>query len=149
MKVMVMVEGSGADEASFRPTEAMFAAMATYNEALVRAGVMRDGDGLKPSSAGARVVFEGGRTTVEPGPFADAEDLIEGYWIWEVDSLEEAIDWAKRCPHDFDGDARQVLEIRPYATVDDFGDAYTPELREREQRMAEQLRAQRAAGEPS
>lgn len=145
MKVMVMVEGNGADEARFTPTEEMFAAMASYNEELVRAGVMRDGDGLKPSAAGARVVFEGGRTTVEQGPFTDARDLIEGYWIWEVDSLDEAIAWAKRCPHDFDGDARQVLEIRPYATTEDFGDAYTPEIRAREERLAEQLRAQ---GEP-
>ncbi len=140
MKVMVLVKSSGADESRITPTEQMFAAMGAYNEQLVKAGVMLDGDGLRPSSAGAKVVFDGGVTSVVDGPFAEAKEVIGGYWIWQVGSLEEAVEWARRCPHD--PDLRAVLEIRPYAEMEDFGDAYTSEVREQEERLAAEIRAQ-------
>jgi len=149
MKVLVMIKGSGADEERFTPAkmapeavEAMFAAMASYNEKLANAGILLDGAGLLPSSAGAKVVFEGGTTSVVDGPFTEAKEIIGGYWIWQVNSLEEAVEWAKQCPTDPNG-VRQVLEIRPYAEEEDFGEGYTPEIKEREARLAEQIRAQR------
>ena len=96
MRVMVMIEGAGADEDKIAPTEEMLAAMGAYNEELVNAGIMLDGQGLKPTSAGARVVFEGGTTSVVDGPFTESKEIIAGYWIWEVRSLEEAIEWVKK-----------------------------------------------------
>lgn len=141
MKVLVMIEGAGADEQAIAPTTEMFEAMGRYNEELVRAGVMLGGEGLLPSARGARVVFEGGTTTVVDGPFAEAKELIAGYWIWEVSSLEEAVEWAKRCPADAGG-PRAILEIRPIATVEDFGDAYTPEVAAQEARLADEIAKQ-------
>lgn len=143
MKVMVMVKSDGADEEKIAPTTEMFEAMGAYNEELVKAGIMLDGDGLKPTRAGAQVVFQGGTTSVVDGPFTESKEVIGGYWVWEVRTLEEAIEWAKRCPADQNGDVRSLLEIRPYATMEDFGDALTPELQEREAQLAEQLKAQR------
>ncbi|MDW5593109.1 YciI family protein [Conexibacter stalactiti] len=143
MKVMVIVKSNGADEEKIEPTTEMFEAMGAYNEQLVKAGVMLDGDGLKPSRAGAQVVFQGGRTSVVDGPFTESKEVIGGYWVWEVRTLEEAIEWAKRCPSDHNGDVRSLLEIRPYATMEDFGDALTPELQDRETQLAEQLKTQR------
>jgi hypothetical protein len=143
MKVIVMIEGTGADEGKITPTEEMFKAMGAYNEQLVRAGVMVDGEGLTPSARGARVVFEGADMSVVDGPFTESKELIAGYWIWEVETLEEAVEWAKRCPTDPAMGARQILEIRPLATVEDFGDAYTPEVAEQEERLAAEIRAQR------
>ncbi|HLV59138.1 MAG TPA: YciI family protein [Natronosporangium sp.] len=147
MKVMVMIKGTGADEATSTPTQmpteavkAMLEAMGAYNERLVKAGIMLDGDGLKPSSAGAKVVFEGGTTTVVDGPFTEAKEIVGGYWIWQVSSLEEAIEWAKQCPTDPSG-KYQVLEIRPYVDESDFGEAYTEEVREHEARLGEEIRA--------
>lgn len=119
----------------------MFEAMNAYNQQLVEAGVMLGGDGLRPSSDGAQVVFEGGRTSVVDGPFTEAKEIIAGYWIWEVRSLEEALEWARRCPTDPDG-TWQALEVRPYYETEDFADVLTPELREQEQRLSEQIRAQ-------
>jgi hypothetical protein len=142
MKVMVMVKGTPADEA-VTPTTEMFEAMTAYNERLVKAGIMLDGAGLKPSAHGTKVIFQGGTTSVVDGPFTEAKEIIGGYWIWQVDSLEEAIEWARQCPIDPSG-AYGVLEIRPYADDEDFGEAITPELREREARMAEQVQALRA-----
>lgn len=142
MRVMVMIKGSGADEAKVTPTEEMFAAMATYNEELVKAGIMLDGDGLRPSKEGAKVVFENGDVSVVDGPFTEAKEIIGGYWVWEVSTLEEAVQWAKKCPSDPNFGSRQVLEIRPFFEADDFGPEFTPELREREERLAEQIRAQ-------
>lgn len=139
MKVMVIVKSNGADEEKIEPTAEMFAAMGAYNEELVKAGIMVDGDGLKPSREGVQVVFEGGRTSVVDGPFTESKEVIGGYWVWEVRTLEEAIEWAKRCPSDQNGDARSLLEIRPYGTMDDFRDVLTPELQEREAQLAEQL----------
>lgn len=141
MKVMVMIKVSGADEDKIAPTKEMFAAMGAYNEELVKAGIMLDGDGLRPSSAGAKVIFEGGTTSVVDGPFTEAKEIIAGYWIWEVRSLEEAVEWVKRCPSDPDNEPRSVLEIRPFATMEDFGDAFTPEQQEQEGRLGERIRA--------
>jgi hypothetical protein len=143
MKVMVMVEGTPADE-SATPTTEMFEAMGAYNERLVKAGIMLDGAGLRPSSRGARIVFEGGTTSVVDGPFTEAKEIIGGYWIWQVSSLEEAVEWARQCPPDPSG-RRMILEIRPYGEDEDYGDALTPELKEREAKLAEQLRAARGA----
>ena len=141
MKVMVMVKGSPADEAAEATTE-MFEAMAAYNERLVKAGIMLDGAGLTRSAKGAQLVFGGGTTSVVDGPFTEAKEIIGGYWIWQVNSFEEAVEWAKQCPIDPSGHYA-VLELRPYAEPEDYGDALTPELRERESEMADQIRAQR------
>ncbi len=142
MRVMVMIKGTGADEDKIASTEEMFAAMGAYNEELVKAGIMLDGDGLRPSSDGAQVVFEGGTTSVVDGPFTEAKEIIAGYWVWQVRSLEEALEWAKRCPAD-PGGMRQVLEVRPFFEAEDFGAEFTPELREKEEQLAAQLKAQR------
>lgn len=138
MKVMVMVKGTPADEGATASTED-FAAMAAFNERLIKAGIMLDGAGLKPSARSAQIVFAGGTTSVVDGPFAEAKEIVGGYWIWQVASMEEAVAWAKQVPFDNTG-RYQALEIRPYAEEDDYGDALTPELREQEARLAEQLR---------
>ncbi len=145
MKVMVMIKGSGADESKIAPTREILAAMGEYNARLVKAGIMLDGGGLKPSSEGVQVVFEGGTTSVVAGPFAEAREVIAGYWIWQVNSVEEALEWAKQCPSDPSGPVA-VLEIRPYYEDEDFGEEYTPELRERDAKLAEEIRAQQAKG---
>lgn len=142
MKVIVMIKGTGEDESKIAPTQEMFAAMGAYNEQLVKAGIMLDGEGLRPSSDGAQVVFEGGTTSVVDGPFTESKEIIAGYWIWQVSTLEEAVEWAKRCPSDPDGKLRQVLEVRPIFELEDFGDEYTPELREQDERLAAEIRAQ-------
>jgi hypothetical protein len=142
MRVMVMIKGTGADEDKVVPTEEMFAVMGAYNEELVKAGIMLDGGGLRPSSHGAKVVWEGGETTVVDGPFTEAKEIIGGYWIWEVRSLDEAVEWAKRCPKDSAYGASQILEIRPYVEAEDFGEAFTPELQAKEEALAAEIRAQ-------
>jgi hypothetical protein len=147
MKVMVMIKVSGADEDKITPkndetTRKMFEAMGAYNEELVKAGIMLDGNGLLPSAKGARVVFEGGNSSVVDGPFTESKELIAGYWIWQVNSLEEAVEWVKRCPTDPSLGHTEILEIRQIAEAEDFGDAYTPEIAEREARLAEEIRAQ-------
>jgi hypothetical protein len=143
MKVMVAIKVSGADEDKLDPTPEVFEAMGAYNEELVKAGVMLDGQGLLPSAKGARVVFEGGRTSVVDGPFTESKELIAGYWIWQVDSLEEAVEWAKRCPSDPDGSGvSSMLEIRQIGEIEDFGDAYTPEQAARDERLEAQIKAQ-------
>lgn len=146
MKVMVMIKGSGADEGKIAPTQEMLAAMGTFNERLVKAGIMLDGGGLKPSSDGVQVVFEAGTTSVVDGPFTEAKEIIAGYWIWQVRSLEEAVEWAKQCPADPGSGMRGILEIRPSDEAEDFGAEYTPELQERDARIDAELRAQHAAG---
>jgi hypothetical protein len=145
MKAMVMIKGSGADEDQIAPTTEMLEAMSAYNEQLVKAGIMLDGAGLKPSSEGVQVVFEGGTTSVVDGPFTEAKEIIAGYWVWQVNSLEEAVEWAKRCPSD-PGGLRQILEVRPYFEDEDFGEEYTPELREKDARLAEEIRARQDQG---
>ena len=147
MKVMVMIEGSGADEDKITPTEEMMREMGAYNEQLVQAGIMLDGQGLHPTSKGARVVFEGGSTTVVDGPFTESKGIIAGYWLWEVSSLEEAVEWAKRCPTDPQYGARQVLEVRPIFSAEDFGEAYTEDLQAQDARLAEEIKARHGAPE--
>ena len=137
MRFMVMVRGP---EDGPAPDEEAFAAMARYNEELVKAGVMLTGEGLLPSSEGAIVKFRNGEPTVVDGPFAEGKELVGGFWILEVKSREEAIEWIKRVPADPNVPGR--VEIRQILTADDFGEAMTPELRERQERMEQELRQQ-------
>ena len=125
MRVMVMVKATAESEAGAMPNEQMLREMGAFNEELVKAGVMLAGEGLKPSSEGARVRFSGSQRIVTDGPFAETKDLIAGVWIWRVNSLDEAIAWAKRCPNPTNEESE--LEIRPLFEADDFGDALTPE----------------------
>ncbi len=134
MRVMVLVKASEQSESGVLPTTEEFGEMGAFNEQLVKAGIMLAGDGLKPTSAGKRVRFDGGTKTVLDGPFTETKELVAGYWIWEVDSVEEAVEWLKRAP--FDGGAE--VEIRPFYTAEDFGDNFTPELREQEDRLRAQ-----------
>ncbi|MGI5239816.1 YciI family protein [Dactylosporangium sp. CA-139066] len=126
MRVLVMTKGAGADEEKGTPTAEMFEQMKVYNEQLVNAGIMLGGEGLQPSAKGAQVVFTETGTSVVDGPFAESKELIAGYWIWEVRSLEEAVEWAKRCPYDPRYGADQVLEIRPFYEMADFDATLTP-----------------------
>lgn len=137
MRVMVIVKATKDSEAGLMPSTEMFEAMGKYNEELVKAGLMLSGDGLKPSAKGARIRFDGDKRTVTNGPFAEPEQLVAGFWIWKVDSIEEAIAWAKKCPNPMPGPSD--LEIRPFYEAEDFGAEFTPELREREERMREQI----------
>jgi hypothetical protein len=137
MRVMVLVKANEESEAGVLPSEQMLTEMGAYNEELVKAGVMLAGEGLKPSSAGARIHFSGDKRMVTDGPFAETKELLAGFWIWQVNSLDEAIAWAKRCPNPTG--AESVLEIRPIFEDDDFGEAFTPELREQEARLRAQL----------
>jgi hypothetical protein len=143
MKFMILLKADKNTEAGVMPGERLLADMMTYNEELVKAGVLLAGEGLHPSSRGARVKFAGGRRTVIDGPFAETKELIAGFWIFQVRSLEEAIEWVKRCPDPLDEEAE--IEIRRIFEADDFGEALTPELREKEER----LRAQSAANQLS
>lgn len=131
MKVMVFVKASDETEAGVMPDSELLSAMGRYNEELVNAGVLLDGDGLRPSSAGVRIRFSGSDRSVVDGPFTEAKELVAGYWVWNVDSMEQAVDWAKRCPGT-DGE----LEIRPFFEPEDFGEAFTPELRAAEEKMS-------------
>ena len=133
MKVMVMVKATKDSEAGVMPSEQLLSDMGKYNEELVKAGIMLAGEGLHPSSKGVRVRFSGANRTAIDGPFAETKELIAGFWMWQVRSMEEAIAWAKRCPNPMPGDSD--LEIRPVFEADDFGEAFTPELREQEDRI--------------
>ncbi|MGN6153830.1 MAG: YciI family protein [Lysobacteraceae bacterium] len=135
MKVMAIVKATPDSEAGRMPDPALFEAMDRFNHALADAGVLLAGEGLKPSSAGVRVHYEGAQRHVVDGPFAETKELIAGFWLWQVRSMEEAVEWARRCPNPHHGPC--VVELRPLYEADDFGEAFTPELRERE----EQLRA--------
>jgi hypothetical protein len=142
MRVMVIVKANEESEAGQMPSEQLLTEMGNYNEELVKAGIMLAGDGLHPSSKGARVRFSGKDRTVYDGPFAETKELIAGYWIWNVDSMEQAIDWVKRCPNPMEGESE--IEIRPLFEAEDFGDEFTPELREQEERLRAQVEAQQA-----
>jgi hypothetical protein len=133
---MVLIKADEMSEAGQFPDEQMLTEMMQYNEALVKAGVMLAGEGLHPTSKGARVQFSSEKRKVFDGPFAETKELVAGYWIWQVDSLEEAIEWAKRCPNPTGHEGQ--LEIRQVFEVSDFGDAATPELRDREARLRAQ-----------
>jgi len=140
MRVMVFVKATDDSERGIDPTPettAMFEAMGKYNEELVNAGVMVSGDGLKPSSAGKRIAFDGASRTVIDGPFAETRELVAGFWIWEVKDMDEAVAWAKRCPNPMPGPSE--LEIRPYYEVEDFSDILTPDIVERYDRLTEKL----------
>src|SRR6478752_3504786 len=138
MKVLVMIKGSGADEGKVAPTDEMFRVMNVYNEELVNAGIMLGGEGLQPSSAGVKLVFDGHETSVVDGPFAEAKEIVAGYWIWQVSSLDEAVEWAKRCPTT-EGMV-SVLEIRPFFEMEDFAKVVSPEVLEREQAIVDRLK---------
>jgi hypothetical protein len=141
MKFMMLVKANKASEAGVMPSTEMFEAMGKYNEELVKAGVMLAGEGLHPSSNGARVVFKGDKKTVVDGPFAETKELIAGFWIIQVRSKEEAIEWAKRCPNPH-GNEDTYLEIRQVFAAEDFGPTLTDELKENEQRLRDQIKAQ-------
>jgi hypothetical protein len=142
MKVMVMVKATQDSETGIMPSEQLLTDMGQYNEQLVKAGIMLAGEGLHPSSKGARVQFSGTNRTVTNGPFTETKELVAGYWLWQVKSIEEAIEWVKRCPNPMPGDSE--IEIRPVFEADDFGETLTPELREQEERIrieAEKLKS--------
>ena len=142
MRFMVLVKATADSEAGVMPTEQLLADMGRFNEELVKAGVMLSGDGLKPSSTGVRVRFSGTGRQVIDGPFAETKELVAGFWIWQCASLEEAISWVKRCPNPMPGDSE--IEIRRFYEAADFGEAFTPELREQEERLREQLESKQA-----
>lgn len=142
MRVMVFVKASPESEAGVMPSEELLNAMGDYNEELVKAGIMLAGDGLKPSSAAARVHFSGKSRTVIDGPFAETKELVAGYWLWQVRSMDEAIEWVKRCPNPMMSDSD--IEIRPVFEPEDFGAEFTPERREQEERLRASIASQQA-----
>ena len=137
MRFMIIVKASKDSEAGVKPDEQLLKDMMKYNEELVKAGVMQAGEGLHPSSKGARVKFSGKNRTVIDGPFAETKELIAGFWLWNVKSREEAIEWVKRCPNPMPGDSE--IEIRQIFDADDFGAEFTPELRAQEERLRAQV----------
>ena len=137
MRFMVMVKATKESEAGVMPDEKLFAEMGKFNEELVKAGIMLAGEGLQPSSKGARVRFSGTKRTVVDGPFAETKELVAGFWIWKVKSKEEAIEWVKRCPNPMPTDSE--IEIRQIFEAEDFGAEFTPELRAQEERLRAQM----------
>jgi hypothetical protein len=139
MRVMVIVKATEDSEAGVMPSTELLTAMGNFNEELVKAGIMLAGDGLHPSSKGKRVLFSGDKRTVIDGPFAETKELIAGYWVWQVKSMDEAVEWVKRCPNPMLEDS--IIEIRPVFEAEDFGAEFTPELREQEERLRAQAEA--------
>jgi hypothetical protein len=137
MRCMVMVRATAESEAGALPDEKLLGAMMAFNQELVKAGVMLAGEGLLPSSRGKRVRFADGRRQVIDGPFAEAKELVAGFWLWQVRSMDEALEWARRCPPPFEGECE--IEIRPLFEAEDFGEAMTPELRAAEERLRDEL----------
>ena len=144
MRVMVMVKATSESEAGKMPSAELLAAMGQFNEALVKAGILVAGEGLHPSARGKRVRFAGAQRTVTDGPFAETKELVAGYWIWQVQSMDEAVDWARRCPNPMESDSD--IEIRPLFEAEDFGDAFTPELRAQEERVRAQAKGGNGVG---
>ena len=142
MRFMVMVKATKDSEAGILPDKKLLADMGKFNEELAKAGVLLAGEGLQPSSKGARVRFSGAKRTVIDGPFAETKELVAGFWLWQVKSKEEAIEWVKRCPNPFPGSDSEI-EIRQVFEVEDFGAEFTPELRAQEERIREQLAAKK------
>ena len=142
MRVMVIVKATRNSEAGVMPSEKLLADMGAFNEELVKAGVMLAGEGLHPSAKGKRMVFSDGKKTVIDGPFAETKELIAGFWLWQVRNMDEALEWARRCPEPMPGETG-VLEIRPVFEADDFGKEFTPELRAQEERLRAQIEQQR------
>ncbi len=143
MRFMVIVKANKDSEAGVMPSEKLLTEMGKYNEDLVKAGVLLAGEGLHPSSKGARVKFSGSKRTVTDGPFTETKELIAGFWLWQVEPMEEAIEWVRRCPNPFDGESE--IEIRQVFEADDFGAEFTPELREQEERQRAQAELNKAA----
>jgi uncharacterized glyoxalase superfamily protein PhnB len=137
MRFMVMVKATEDSEAGVMPTQELMAEMGRFNEELVKAGIMEAGEGLHPSSKGARVQFSGARRSVVDGPFAETKELVAGFWLWKVKSMQEAVEWVKRCPNPMPGDSE--IEIRPIFAAEDFGAEFTPELREQEDRLRAEI----------
>jgi hypothetical protein len=137
MRFMIIVKATRDSEAGALPSEELLTAMGRYNEELAKAGILLAGEGLQPSSKGARVRFSGSKRTVFDGPFAETKELIAGFWMWKVNSREEAIEWVKRCPNPMPGDSE--IEIRQVFEAEDFGPALTPELRDQEERLRAQV----------
>ena len=143
MRVMVIVKATKNSEAGVMPTAELFEAMGKYNEELVNAGIMLAGEGLKPSREGKRVTFSGGKTAVVDGPFAETKELIAGYWMWQVKSMAEALEWARKCPNPMPGE-EGVLELRPIFEAEDFGAEFTPELRAQEEKLRAEIERRQA-----
>ena len=141
MRFIVMVKATPESEAGVLPSRELLTEMGKFNEELVKAGVMLEGEGLHPSSKGARIKFSGSKRTVVDGPFAEAKELVAGFWIWQARSMEEAIEWAKRCPNPTGAEGE--LEIRQIFEAEDFGAQFTPELREQEERIRAQVAARK------
>lgn len=137
MRVMVMVKATSDSEAGKMPDTALLEAMGKFNEELVKAGVMLAGEGLHPSARGKRVRFSGSRRSVIDGPFSETKELVAGFWLWQVKSMEEAVEWVRRCPNPMEDDSE--IEIRPVFEAEDFGAEFTPELREQEERLRAQI----------
>jgi hypothetical protein len=140
MRFMIIVKASEESERGELPSREMLAAMGNYNERLVEAGIMLAGEGLKPSANGSRVRFTSGRTVVTDGPFPETKELIAGFWLWQVQSKEEALEWVRQCPMEEGAE----IEIRPLFEADDFGEEFTPELREQEERLRERVAQRRS-----
>ena len=141
MRCMVMVKANKDSEAGVMPSNKLLAEMGKFNEELVKAGIMLAGEGLQPSSKGKRVRFSGEKRTVIDGPFSETKELIAGFWLWQVRSMDEAVEWAKRCPNPHEGEAE--IEIRQVFEAEDFGSELTPELRKREERLRDQVAAKK------
>ena len=142
MRFMIIVKATKDSEAGVMPSEHLLTEMGKFNEELVKAGVMLAGEGLQPSSKGKRVVFSGGKKTVVDGPFAETKELVAGFWLWQVKSIEKAVEWVRRCPDPMPGE-ESVIEIRPVFEVEDFGKELTPELRAQEERLRAEIERQR------
>jgi hypothetical protein len=142
MRVMVIVKATKDSEAGVMPSEALLKAMGDFNDELVKAGVMLAGEGLHPSAKGKRVRFAGKSRTVIDGPFAETKELIAGFWLWQVKSMEEAVEWVRRCPNPMPGESE--IEIRPVFEAEDFGEEFTPQLREQEERQRAELTRRQA-----
>jgi hypothetical protein len=137
MRVMVLVKANEDSEGGVLPSTELLSEMNKYNEELVKAGIMLDGEGLHPSSKGVRIHFSGDQRNVVDGPFTETKELVAGYWVWQVRDMDEAIEWAKRCPNPTGEES--ILELRPVFEAEDFGDSLTPELREQEERLRSQI----------
>ena len=144
MRVMVIVKATKNSEAGVMPSEKLFADMGKFNEELVKAGIMLAGDGLHPSSKGKRVRFSAGKKTVIDGPFSETKELVAGFWIWQVKSMEEAVEWVRRCPDPMPGEESEI-EIRPFYEAEDFGAEFTPELRAQEERLRADIERKRGS----
>jgi len=142
MRVMVIVKATKNSEAGVLPSEKLLAEMGKFNEELVKAGVLLAAEGLHPSSKGKRVVFARGKKSVVDGPFAETKELIAGFWLWQVKSMEEAVEWLRRCPDPMPGE-ESAIEIRPVFEAEDFGKEFTPELRAQEERLRAEVELQR------